>query len=432
MSNFTYTTRKDGRLMKKVTINGKPKYLYSNDKDDLERQYIETKYNSYTQKLEDKTVNMKDYAEHWIDLLPITTEIRTKNDYKYIINSYIIPSLGYKKITDINQNDIKELMKKMEDIPTTAKKTLQLIRRLLNEAINDDIVIKNVTNNIKSPKVIKSERLPISIDIDSRLLLSKSKYAPFFIFMRYTGMRREEIVPITVNDIDLVNKTICINKAVTFLHNQPVLKKTKNSKTRYVPILDIIYDLVIELCNEAKKENRELLFVKESDHLMLTESAIKRHLESFLYDLNLIYEKEKKEIDDNFELNNNNKIKFTCHQLRHSYCTMIYYSDVKIKEAQNLMGHSSAKMVYDIYTHLDTINNKNTFDKMNSYIENNIDTKQPLKYKKNLLERNLLETIKLLEELNFENIKIQTNNIETDVIEIISNISNAVKSITIS
>ena len=39
---FTYTTRKDGRLMKKVTISGKPIYLYSNDKDDLERQYIET------------------------------------------------------------------------------------------------------------------------------------------------------------------------------------------------------------------------------------------------------------------------------------------------------------------------------------------------------------------------------------------------------
>ncbi|MCI8654547.1 MAG: hypothetical protein HFJ48_01550, partial [Clostridia bacterium] len=84
MSNFTYTTRKDGRLMKKVTVNGKPKYLYSNDKDDLERQYIETKYNSYTGKLENKSINLKDYAKHWIDLHSINIEIRTKNDYDYI------------------------------------------------------------------------------------------------------------------------------------------------------------------------------------------------------------------------------------------------------------------------------------------------------------------------------------------------------------
>ena len=34
---FTYTTRKDGRLMKKVVINGKTKYLYSKNKDDLEK-----------------------------------------------------------------------------------------------------------------------------------------------------------------------------------------------------------------------------------------------------------------------------------------------------------------------------------------------------------------------------------------------------------
>lgn len=429
---FKYTVRKDGRLMKKITINGKPKYLYSNDKDDLEKQYIEAKYNSYAGKLENKSINLRDYAKHWIDLHSINIEIRTKNDYDYIIDSYIIPNLGYKKIADIKQNDIKELMKKMEKTPTTAKKTLQLVKKLLNEAVDDEIIIKNVANKIKPPKVIKDEKMPISIDIDNRLLSSKSKYAPFFIFMRYTGMRREEIVPITINDINLDNKTICINKAVTFLHNQPVLKKTKNSKNRYVPILDIIYDLVKKLCDEAQKEKRELLFVKESDSLMLTEIAIKRHLESFLYDLNLTYEKEQKEIDNKFELNKDNKIKFTCHQLRHSYCTMIYYSDVKIKEAQNLMGHSSAKMVYDIYTHLDTVNNKNTFDKMNCYIENSINYNKSLKYKKDLLEQNLIESAKLIEELKSEGIELQINNTETNIIKIISNINDAVKNITIS
>lgn len=133
-------------------------------------------------------------------------------------------------------------------------------------------------------------------------------------------MRKEEIVPITTDDIDLKNKTITINKAVTFIHNQPIIKTTKNKKSRVVPILDIIYDKVEFLYNNAIKENRKLLFIKETDKKMLTDSAIKRHLESLLYDLD-----------------NNKTIKFTCHQLRHSYCTMLYYAGVKIKEAQNLM-----------------------------------------------------------------------------------------------
>ena len=334
---FTYTTRKDGRLMKKVTIRGKSIYLYSNNPKDLEKQYIETKYNSFASKIENKSINMKDYCLNWINLNSINIETRTKNDYDYLINSHIVPNIGYMKITDITKNDIMELMKKMENIPTTAKKTLQLIKRILNEAIDNDIIIKNVASNIKPPKLIKKEKLPLSQNIDNKLLASNNKYALFFILMRYTGMRKEEIIPITIKDIDLNNKTITINKAVTFIHNQPILKTTKNKKSRVVPILDIIYDKVELLYNTAIKENRELLFVKESDKKMLTDSAIKRHLESFLYNINIDFEKEQKEIDNDFVLTDENKIKFTCHQLRHSYCTMLYYAGIKIKEAQNLM-----------------------------------------------------------------------------------------------
>jgi len=317
---FTYTTRADGRLMKKVTINGKPKYLYSDNAKDLEKQFIEIKYNSYNSKIEDKTINLKDYCLHWLELNSINVEIRTQNDYKYLVNSHIVPNLGYKKISNLTKDDIKELMKKMENIPTTAKRTLQLVKRILNEAIDNDIIIKNVANNIKPPKLIKKEKIPLSSDVDNKLLSSKHKYSLFFILMRYTGMRKEEIVPITIHDVDLINKTISINKAVTFIHNQPVLKTTKNKKSRIVPILDIIYNQVENLYNSAIKEKRELLFVKETDKKMLTDSAIKRHLESLLY-----------------HLDNTRNIKFTCHQLRHSYCTMLYYAGIKIKEAQNLM-----------------------------------------------------------------------------------------------
>ena len=41
---FTYTTRKDGRLMKRVSVNGKLKTLYSDNPQDLEKHYIELKY----------------------------------------------------------------------------------------------------------------------------------------------------------------------------------------------------------------------------------------------------------------------------------------------------------------------------------------------------------------------------------------------------
>ena len=60
--------------------------------------------------------------------------------------------------------------------------------------------------------------------------------------------------------------------------------------------------------------------------------------------------------------------KIAPHQLRHCYCTMLYYSGITIKQTQNLMGHSSAKMVYDLYAHLNEQNEK-VADTVNTYIE---------------------------------------------------------------
>ena len=281
--SFTYTTRKDGRLMKKVSINGKAKYLYSDNPKDLEKQYIELKHLSYSGfNSEHDNIKLKDFTSKWKNINSAGKDNGTIEEYNFLINSYINPNLGNMKIKDIKIYNIKQLSKDMEHIPPTAKKTLQLIKRILNDAVDNDIIIKNVAQNIKAPKIIKKDKMPLSLEEDKVILQSQNKYAPFFILMRYTGMRKEEIVPLTIDDIELKNKTVSINKAVTFIHNQPVIKTTKNKKNRIVPIPDLIYDLVKELVDNANKNKQKLLFIKETDKKMLTDSAIKRHLESFL------------------------------------------------------------------------------------------------------------------------------------------------------
>lgn len=349
--DMTYTVRKDGRLMKKITINGKAKYIYSSDVKDLYNQYNDLMYLKYNGININSNTMLKDYVLKWLEFNSAGKEVRTVEEYNSIINNHIIPTIGFKKIKDIKKYDVEQLLSDMQNIPTTANKTLGYIKRILNDAIDNDIIIKNVANNVKPLKIVKNERKPLTIEEDKLLINSKHKYAPFFILMRYTGMRKEEIIPLTVKDVDLKNKTISINKAVVLLHNQPIIKSTKNNRIRTVPILDNIYNIVSDLIANSKNG---LLFAKETDGKMLTDVAVRRHLESFLYNLNIDSE---------------NPIHFTCHQLRHSYCTMLYYAGIKIKKAQALMGHSSASMVYEIYTHLDE-QRENSINLINNYIKN--------------------------------------------------------------
>lgn len=347
--NMTYTIRTDGRLMKKITKNNKSKYIYADTPQELFSQYTELLRLNLNE-VSFSSWNFKDYAEKWLKLNSSGKSEATIKEYNYIVKKYLIEYFGKYQINKIKRADVQIMQSDLleNNHIELAHKCIRFMRTICNEAIADDLLIKNPCLNIKEPKLIHKEKEVLTKEQDQLLLKSTHKYAPFFRILRYTGLRREEITALTLNDIDLKNKTISVNKAVSFATNQPKLKETKNKKSRTVPVLDIIYEDLNKSINKAKEKQTKYLFTKQTDNQMLTQESIRCMTNSFCKDIGF---------------------SFTPHQLRHSYCTMLYYSGIKIKETQNLMGHSSAKMVYDLYAHLDSKNNNST-SRINDYLKN--------------------------------------------------------------
>ena len=357
---MTYTIRKDGRLTKKVSINGKAKYLYSNDPKDLEKQYIDLQYKKNNNKTITKSsITFKQYAEEWFELNISNKEIATQNSVRNRLN-HIYKYIGNMKLSSIRPNNIQEIVTNMEKegFKDVTNRTLMECRRVLENAVLNDYLDKNPANGIKKIKYQKNERIPLTVEQDKKVIqfALEHKYGLFILLIRYCGLRPEECVALTINDVDIENKTLNINKAVSLAQNQPQIKATKNLKNRILPIPDFLIDLLQKQLKIQNENGSNFLFGKETDKLsMWTKQALKTHLNTFLNDLNKTIEKEE------------DKIHFSYYQLRHSYCTMLYYAEIKIKEAQRLMGHSSAKMVYDIYTHLDE-ERENSASEINSYI----------------------------------------------------------------
>lgn len=363
MSNFTYTTRKDGRLMKKVTVNGKPKYLYSNNKDDLEKQYIDLMYKSNNGIIIDNnSITFKQYAERWFERTCSTKEEATQNSIKNRLK-HLYKYIGNVKIKNLKPYHIQEIVTNMikNGYTDITKRTLAECKRILNDAVINDVISKNVVLGITVPKFPKNERLPLTTEEDKKVVkcAKTHKYGLFILIIRFCGLRPEEAVALDVNEsIDLNSRQIIIDRAVSLARNQPKIKATKNLKNRKVPIPDFLFEDLKKEVLYKRENNIKYLFTKETDkYSMLTKQALKTHLKSFLIDLN-------KNSEDN-------QIHFTYYQLRHSYCTMLYYAGIKIKKAQSLMGHSSASMVYDIYAHLDE-ERENAEDIINNYIVKNI------------------------------------------------------------
>lgn len=362
MSKFTYTTRTDGRLMKRLSINGKIHSIYSNNPKDLENQYIELKYKVNNNKVITKSsISFRNYAEEWFNLNISNKEIATQNSVKNRLK-HIYKYIGNMKISCIRPNDIQKMVTDMEKMgyKDVTNRTLMECKRILESAVINDYIEKNPASGIKKIKYQKGERNTLSIEQDKKVidLALKHKYGLFILLIRFCGLRPEECIALTLNDIDINGKTISINKAVSLAQNQPKLKSTKNLKNRIIPIPDFLIEQLKEHIKNQNKNGSNFVFGKETDKLsMWTKQALRSHLNSFLFELNKNVEKDE------------DKIIFSYYVLRHSYCTMLYYAGIKIKEAQRLMGHSSAKMVYDIYTHLDE-EQENSALYINTYIKN--------------------------------------------------------------
>jgi len=342
-----YMQRADGLYRTSITLNGKRKYLYAKTQKELDKKLTEIKSLNYKGiVIDDNNLTVGKWADRWLNTYKINKEKATINMYASTIKLYIKPELGYIQLKNLKEADVTNMLNKMAQNGITRQReiTLLTIKQILELAVKNDYIYKNVANYIKIPKIKAKEKQPINEETIAKLLENKKNPNFFLIlFMLYTGIRKSELVPLKVSDIDLKNKTLTINKAVHFENNQPQVKLTKNNDSRIIPILDIIYKDITEY---IKDKSEDALLFPDKKGNMRSETSMKRVLEY-----------ANKHIDT----------KFTFHQLRHTYACFLYKAGIQIKDAQYFMGHKDIKVLLNIYTHLDDKDKLKSANKLNDF-----------------------------------------------------------------
>lgn len=337
------------------------------------------------------SVNFSEIAKIWLE----NESFGKDYSYQYELKSatkHLIDYFGEMSCEDIRGMTVDSFLKfeYESNNPNTDK---PYSKRLLREHINigyrifeyalDNELIPNIRNpfNSKKKKIPKDapvkERLPIE-DTQKKLILSVyHSVQTAALIMLYCGLRRGEVIPLEWSDVDLSNKTISITKSVRRKdsNNFVVKAHTKNGKDRYVPIPDnLIPILKLEKYNSKSK----YVYPQKSGkiHTITTwEKNWNSYQTQLNYALYCSLMKQKGEIPKSiFSPSGIPKVleRFTAHQLRHTYCTMLYFSGVDILTTSKLMGHSSVKITLEIYTHLDEKYKKLNISKFNDYLSNDL------------------------------------------------------------
>ena len=59
---------------------------------------------------------------------------------------------------------------------------------------------------------------------------------------------------------------------------------------------------------------------------------------------------------------------FTPHELRHTFCTLLYMAGVDVLTSRDQMGHASVQVTQEIYTHLDAKHKARKMEALDGYL----------------------------------------------------------------
>ena len=325
----------------------------------------------------------KEYADK--ELSPETVS-GGKNELK----NYVFPEIAYMPLKKIDVLTIQKLINKLKErnkerankngeveklSSTTVNNVYRLLRKILNKAIAWEYIDSNPVVKVKAPGNSKTEKRSYNREelIDVLDLLKKEDIITecLFTIAICSGLRRGEIVGLHIDDINFVNNTISVNRAVVWDYKKSISiekeTKTKGS-VRVVPVPLFCMEVIREylklrdrMVSRFKKEYRNYkvidnLFLNKYGKIMASDTASAKW--------------------GDFRKRHPNIKNVSLHGLRHSYCSMQMNENSNLSPAdvQKLMGHSQLSTTY-IYTHSNEDKNDAAVSVFDKYYNSNQEKK---------------------------------------------------------
>lgn len=229
----------------------------------------------------------------------------------------------------------------------TAKRTLTrylaAVSNVFEFAMANRLTTYNPCKYVKIPSVAQTaSREALSEDEYNTILDSTEDCCFAAKLMILTGMRRGEAAALTYDDIDIDNNIIHITKSYDY-KNKKIKPPKSISGIRDIPIPNRLKMLL----NGKKSANKGTYYVVNDSNNVMSESEWQYLVK---------------------EIINVTGIKFTLHQLRHTYASILYSANVDVLTSQKWLGHSDVKVTLGIYTHLSETKKKISSEKLDAYI----------------------------------------------------------------
>lgn len=345
--------RKTGLLEKRFTVNGRRYSVYGRTM----RQLREMEQKKRTQIAGSETVKQEhmttdQYFETWIEAKKLSVKPSTIRIYMTYYKPYASPVIGQIRLSEITRRHILQIQceaaKKL--CPYTNNTLLQVVKIILNEAVEDKLIRENPARGVKPVKLTQkaSETYHRALTETEQVQFMDAAKGNFYyellVFQLLTGMRLGEVGALYWSDIDKEKNVIHVRRTITRTEDGIFCigdSPKTDSGIREIPMNAAIRNVLEQAKKKwdtlQKQPRYEMLCFLSPRGLMISHGTVNKNIRIILSKL----QEQGIFIEP-----------FTSHALRDTFATRYIEQGGNPQTLKTILGHSSLSMTMDLYSHV--------------------------------------------------------------------------------
>ena len=341
--------RKSGLLEKRFSVNGCRYSVYGRSTRQLKQREQEKRTRLLgAPRVQTGTVTTDQYFETWIEGKKLSVKPSTIRVYTSYYRPYISPIIGCLPLEQITRRHILRIQSEASNhlSPATNNILLQVVKILLNEAVEDGLIPQTPAKGIKPAKSVQkaSETYHRALTPEEQKQFMNAAKGNFYYellaFQLLTGMRLGEVGALYWSDIDLEKQLIHVRRTITrtedgvfFIGDSP----KSQAGLRDIPINAALSDLLDRQRGRQllrKPGFRQLCFPSPTGQ-MISHGSVNQNIRRILSQL----DSQGISIPP-----------FTSHALRDTFATRYIEQGGNPQTLKTILGHSSFSVTMDLYS----------------------------------------------------------------------------------
>ncbi len=299
--------------------------------------------------VEPNRITLANYLDRWLRSKHSVSP-RTRETYELILRKHVRPVLGSRRLDSLEPADLQDLIDRLgeragrELSPRTHQVVHRVLSSALEQAVSWRLLAMNPAKGVNLPKQRRREMRALSADEirQFRAAAQGSRHETLFDFMLATGCRPGEALGVRWRDLE--DGSVTFHQALTTEASRPVLGPVKTpGSLRSVPLPEPVLSALGR--HRARQAELALKFgsVYARDLDLVFANEIGRPL-----DLANLRERHYKPICWEAGIEGARGL----YDLRHTAATQLLTLGANVKVVSERLGHASAAMTLDVYSHV--------------------------------------------------------------------------------